>query len=127
MGAVLAQAELAAAALAVGSHPDEELAAIREVAIRGSDIVRQLMIYAGKESDVVEFIDVSKTVEEMYGLLKSTISKRAALVTDLSEHLPAVKARTAQLRQVVMNLVGNASDAIKDSNGVIRVTTQRVT
>jgi signal transduction histidine kinase len=126
LGAVLAQAELAAAGLAAGSHPDQELEAIREVAIRGSDIVRQLMIYAGKESDVLEFIDISKTVEEMYGLLKSAISKRATLVTDLSEHLPAIKARTAQIRQVVMNLVVNASDAIKDSNGVIRVTTQRV-
>jgi PAS domain S-box-containing protein len=127
LGAVLAQAELAVAGLAAGSPPHEELEAIKEVAIRGSDIVRQLMIYAGKESDVLEFINISKTVEEMYGLLKSAISKRAALVTDLSEHLPAVKARTAQLRQIVMNLVVNASDAIKDANGVIRVTTQRVT
>ena len=88
LGAVLAQAELAAAGLAAGSPPDQELEAIREVAIRGSDIVRQLMIYAGKESDVLEFIDISKTVEEMYGLLKSAISKRAVLVTDL-ERAPA--------------------------------------
>ena len=85
------------------------------------------MIYAGTESDVLEFIDIWKTVEEMSGLLKSAISKRAALVTDLGENLPAVKARTAQLRQVLMNLVVNASDAIKDGDGVIRVTTQRVT
>jgi len=127
LGAVLAQAELAAAGLAAGSNPYQELESIREVAIRGSDIVRQLMIYAGKESDVLEFIDMSKTVEEMCGLLKSAISKRAVLVTELSENLPAVKARTAQIRQVVMNLVVNASDAIKDSNGVIRVATQRVT
>jgi PAS domain S-box-containing protein len=127
LGAVLAQAELAAAGLAAGSHPDEELETIREVAIRGSDIVRQLMIYAGKEDDVFEFIDISNTVREIYGLLKSAISKRATLVTDLSEHLPPIKARPAQLRQVVMNLVVNASDALKDTNGVIRVTTQRVT
>jgi PAS domain S-box-containing protein len=127
LGAVLAQAELASAELAAGTPPDQELDAIREVALRGSDIVRQLMIYAGKESDVPEFIDISKTVEEMYGLLKSAISKRAALVTDLSDHLPAVKAHTAQLRQVLMNLVVNASDAITDSAGVIRVTTERVT
>jgi len=86
-----------------------------------------LMIYAGQENDVLEFIDISKTVQEMYGLLKSAISKRAVLVTHLSERLPAVNARTAQIRQVVMNLVVNASDAIKDINGVIRITTRRVT
>jgi CheY-like chemotaxis protein len=103
------------------------LETIKEVAIRGSDIVRQLMIYAGKESDAIEFIDISNTVKEMTGLLKSGISKRVALVTDLSEHLPPIKARPAQLRQVVMNLVVNASEAIKDSTGVVRVTTGRVT
>ena len=127
LGAVLTQAELASAELAFGSYPHGELEAIKEIAIRGSDIVRQLMMYAGTESDVVEFIDISETVEEMYGLLKSAISKRAVLVTDLSEHLPAVKARTAQLDQVLMNLVVNASDAIKGGDGVIRVTTRRVT
>ena len=68
-----------------------------------------------------------KTVEEMLGLLKVCISERATLVTDLGEHLPAVKARAAQLRQIVMNLVVNASDAIQDRDGVIRVTTRRVT
>jgi PAS domain S-box-containing protein len=127
LGAVLAQAELAAAGLAAGANPEEELETIRQVAIRGSDIVRQLMIYAGKEADVFEFIDISNTVREMHGLLKSAISKRAALITNLSEHLPPIKARPAQLRQVVMNLVVNASDALKDTNGEIRVTTQRVT
>jgi PAS domain S-box-containing protein len=127
LGAVLAQAELAAAGLAAGSYPNEELETIREVAIRGSEIVRQLMIYAGKEGDVFEFIHISNTVREMYGFLKSAISRRATLVTDLSEQLPPIKARPAELRQVVMNLVVNASDAIKDGDGIIRVTTQRVT
>ena len=49
LGAVLAQAELALDDLAGGSHPEEELKAIRDIAVRGSEIVRQLMIYAGKE------------------------------------------------------------------------------
>jgi two-component system cell cycle sensor histidine kinase/response regulator CckA len=127
LGAVLAQSELAETGIADGFYPHEELEAIREVAIRGSDIVRQLLIYAGAESDVPELIDISKTVEEMYGLLRSAVSKRVTLVTDLSEHLPAVKARTAQLRQVLMNLVVNAAESIKGGVGVIRVTTRRVT
>jgi hypothetical protein len=57
--------------LPTGANPSEELERIKEVAVRGSGIVRQLMIYAGKESDVLEFIDISKTIEGMSGLLKS--------------------------------------------------------
>jgi CheY-like chemotaxis protein len=124
---MLAQAELATAELASGSDADEELKQIREAAIRGSEIVRQLMIYAGKEGEVVELTDVSKAVEAMLGLLKVSVSRHATIVTDLAESLPAVKARPAQLRQIVMNLVVNASDAIRDRDGIIRVTTRCVT
>ena len=60
LGGVLAQAELAAEELAAGSDPQQELKEIRDAAIRGSEIVRQLMIYAGKESDVVEPVDMSR-------------------------------------------------------------------
>ena len=127
LGAVLAQTELAMAELGPGSDANEELNSIRDVAIRGSEIVRQLMIYAGKESDVLEPVDVSKAVQGMLGLLKVAVSRHVALVTDLGEDLPAVRARGAQLSQIVMNLVVNASDALGDRDGVIRVTTRHVT
>ena len=127
LGGVLAQAELAAVELADGSDPRQELKEIRDAAIRGSEVVRQLMIYAGKESDVVEPVDVSRTVQEMLGLFKASVSKHATLVTDLRDDLPAVNARAAQIRQILMNLVVNASDALKDRDGVIRVITERVT
>ena len=83
LGAVLAQAELALAELAEGASPEGELNAIRDVAMRGSEIVRELMIYAGKESEVLEPVDVSEIVEGMLELLKISISKHATLETDL--------------------------------------------
>lgn len=126
LGGVLAQTELAMAELATGSHPDEELKAIRDVAIRGSEIVRQLMIYAGRESEVLGPVDVSKVVEGMLGLFKVTVSRHATLVTNLDEDLPAVQARTAQLSQIVMNLVVNASEAIGNRDGAIRVSTEHI-
>ena len=56
----------------------------------------------------------------MLELLKVSVSKRALLETDLGQDLPAVRANRAQIRQIVMNLVMNASDAIGDRDGVIR-------
>jgi PAS domain S-box-containing protein len=127
LGAVVAQAEVAMAELAAGSPPDQELKAIRDVAIRGSEIVRQLMIYAGKESDILELVDVSHVVEGILSLLKVGVSRHAVVVPKLSEGLPPVRARAAQVSQIVMNLVVNASDALGDRDGVIRVTTQHIT
>ena len=128
LGTVLAQAELAQAELADGSDPQEELERIRYVSIRGSEIVRQLMIYAGKERDDPSGpVDVSRIVREMHELLKVSVSKHVVLEMDLGINLPAVQASPAQLRQVVMNLITNASEAIGDRKGLIRVTTRPVT
>jgi PAS domain S-box-containing protein len=124
LGGVLAQAELALSEVAAGLNPEEELRAIRDVAIRGSEIVRELMIYAGKESAAEGLVDVSRIVREMLELLKVSVSKHAVLETDLGEDLLAARVNAAQLRQIVMNLVTNASDAIGDRDGVIRVTTR---
>jgi PAS domain S-box-containing protein len=127
LGGILAHSELALAELASGSRPEEELRRIRAVAIRGAEIVRQLMIYAGQENEVLELVDVTRIVEDMIELLQVSVSKHSALETDLGKNLPPVRANPAQIRQVVMNLITNASDAIGDRDGVICVTTRRVT
>ena len=126
LGAVEAQAELALVELDAGASCKEELEMIREVSMRGSEIVRQLMIYAGKETEAVGLINLSEIVEEMLPLLKVTLSKHAVLTADLARDLPPTRAGAAQLRQILMNLITNASDAIGDREGVIHVTTRRL-
>ena len=127
LGMVLAQADLALADVAAGECPEEELRRIQAVAIRGSEIGRQLMIYSGAESEALALVDVSRTIQEMLEFLKVSVSKHAVLETDLGRNLPAITATPAQLRRLVMNLVTNASEAIGDKDGVIRVTTSKAT
>jgi PAS domain S-box-containing protein len=123
LGAVVAQTDLALAEVAEGASPEEPLQIIRSVAIRGAGIVRQLMIYAGQEKAVSEAVDLSSLVREMMDLLKVVISKHATLKTDLAANLPAIEANPAQIRQVLMNLVINASEAIGAHDGIISVRT----
>ncbi len=127
LGGVLASSELALAALAEGSSPAEELHRIQDASIRGGEIVRQLMVYAGEEAEVLEAVDVSEIVKDMLELLKVSVSKHVKVDTDLGTGLRAVRANPSQIRQVVMNLFYNASEAIGDRDGVIRVTTAQVT
>jgi PAS domain S-box-containing protein len=123
LGGILASAELVLAACAEGSPPDEAaLSRIKTSAIRGGEIVRQLMIYSGEEGQSFTSVDVSRLVNEMLELLKVSISKRATLKVNLSGELPAVRANAAQLRQVVLNLITNASEALGEHEGVISVT-----
>jgi PAS domain S-box-containing protein len=127
LGAVQAQAELASTELDAGSSGQEELKAIREVAVRGSEIVRQLMIYSGTEIEDAGLVDLSNIVDEMLSLLKVSVTKRAVIETHLDRDLPPIRASAAQLRQIVLNLITNSSDALGDRDGVIRMITKRVT
>jgi two-component system cell cycle sensor histidine kinase/response regulator CckA len=128
LGGILAEAELVEADLAADLSPAEEIARIKAVAIRGAEIVRELMIYAGQDqASTIEPVDLSRLTKEMLELLKVSISKQVALKINLDKKLPAVWGNAPQIRQVVMNLVINASEAIGEKEGVIRVATSRLT
>ena len=123
LGSIHANAEIAEAEGADGSFPAEEIQAIKTISIRASEIVRQLMIYAGHDRSDSEPLDLSRLVKEMLELIRISISKCAVLKTDLAKDLPAVLGNGPQIQQVVMNLVLNASDALGETGGEITVTT----
>jgi PAS domain S-box-containing protein len=125
LGGIVAQAELASANLAEGAGPEEELMNIRAVAVRGAEIVRQLMAYAGQETDTLELVDISRLVEETIELLNLVVPKRVALRLLLGKDGPLVLANPAIMRQILINLVTNAAEAIGDRDGVIGITTTR--
>ncbi len=91
--------------------------------LRAAELTQQMLAYSGKGRFVVHPHDLNRVVEEMVHLLQVTISKRITLRFNLRPDLPAVEADAAQIQQVVMNLVTNASDAIGDADGVIVLTT----
>jgi PAS domain S-box-containing protein len=121
LGGILTNCELVLSELPGNSPGSGEVQAIKSVADRAAEIVRQMMAYAGQESPALETVDVSGLVSDMLQLLKVSISKSAELKVDLPASLPAVRANAAQIRQVVMNLITNASEAIGDKAGLITV------
>ena len=125
LGSIMADSELALDDLPVASRARESVARINGVALHAAEIVRQLLAYAGQEKPLFEPVDVSALVGEMLQLLKVSISKQAVLNVNLPQTLPPVRANAAQVRQVVMNLVMNASEALGANGGTITVATDR--
>ena len=80
-----------------------------------------MLAYAGKASFALERVELRELVEEMAHLLKTAISKKAILNLNLERGLPPIEADPSQIRQIVMNLIINASEAIGDRSGVITV------
>jgi two-component system, cell cycle sensor histidine kinase and response regulator CckA len=127
LGGILAEAQLVEDEIPPGSPAVEDVHRIKALAARASEIVRQLMVYAGRETSDFEPVDLSRLVEEMLELLKVSISKHAILKTELEADIPKVRGQAAQLRQIAMNLIINASEALGERDGVITVTTSLVT
>jgi len=101
----------------------ERLEQIETCALRAAELTNQMLAYSGKARFCVQPLDLSDIVREMSNLLETAISKSARLDLRLAGSLPAVAADGAQLRQVVMNLITNASDAVGERVGTITVTT----
>jgi PAS domain S-box-containing protein len=126
LGSIVANSELVLADLSPGSPAHEGVESIKAVAERAAGIVRELLAYGGQENPAFEEVDLGLLVREMLDLLKVSIAKYASLKVDIGPGLPTVRANAAQLRQVVMNLITNASEALVPEGGQIVVTAERV-
>ena len=80
-----------------------------------------MLAYSGKGKFVVEILGLDEIVTGQAELIKAAVSKMAVVTLDLAPDTPAVEADATQLRQVVMNLITNASEAIGEANGTITV------
>ncbi len=120
---VLGNASLARMDLPGGSPVLHFVDQIEVAAQRAAELCRQMLAYAGKGRFVVHELDLSALVKETAHLLECSIATEVALEFHLADDLPAVKADATQLRQIVMNLVLNASEAIGDKSGIVSITT----
>jgi PAS domain S-box-containing protein len=105
-------------------HPSNpHLLQIHAAAQRAAALTQQLLAYAGKAPFASRAVDLSALVGEMASLLSVTVSKRARLQYAL-DHRPApITADPAQVQQVVLNLITNASEALGERGGTIALTT----
>ncbi len=123
---VLGNADLARLHLAADSPAAEHVDEVIRATQRAAELTQQLLAYSGRGSFESRQLDLSDEVREMATLLRTAISKQAALVWDLESDLPVVMVDPTQIRQVVMNLITNASDALDDRPGTITLRTGRV-
>ncbi len=119
--AVMGNVSMAMMDLAPTSPVREHLLEAEKATERAADLARQMLAYSGKGRFIVQRVNLRDVVEEMVPMLQASISKKAILRFDFAEDMPTIEADVTQLRQIILNLVINASDAIGDRTGVIGI------
>ncbi len=117
--------------LALEDHKSSENAqhhvqAVIDSCQRAADLANQLLAYSGKGQFVLAPVNLSEVVADLRNLLMASISKKAVVEFELADDLPAVECDVTQIRQVLMNLIVNASDALENRMGTILLQTGKV-
>jgi len=120
---MLGHADLALTKLPADAPSRQNLEEVIISAQRAADLANQLLAYSGEGKFITETANISDMVEEMGSLLKVSISKKAILDFNLNQPSSAIKCDPTQIRQVIMNLIVNASDALEGKPGNISITT----
>lgn len=123
---VLGNAAMAQRELVSDHAAMEYLKQIEEITLRAADLCRQMLAFCGKGQFLLSRIDLSHLIEETTSLIQASISKKVVVRFDLQEGLPSCEGDESQLRQVIMNVVINASDAVGDRSGYITIRTGAV-
>jgi len=126
LSAVLGYSELALTTLSPQSPAQEYISEIEKAAKRAAALSRQMLAYSGRGKFVIELINLNDLVREMGHLLSVSVSKSVALHYNFTESIPLLEGDATQIRQVVMNLITNASEAIGEQSGVISISTGKM-
>ncbi len=121
--AMLGNASLSLTELPAESIVRSKIEAIETAAKRAAELTKQLLAYSGSLNHEQSSFDLSKVVEEMGHLLTVAISRNVVLNYDLAEQPISIIGDITQVRQVIMNLLTNGSDAVGERSGLITIRT----
>ena len=121
---ILGNSHVVLADLEPASPQRERLRRIHTAAEYAAELVEQILTYSGKPSVDLKPLDLSRVVEDMQPLLHASATGRCDLELDCDRGLPAVEADATQIRQIILNLTTNASEAAGDLGTTVTIRTR---
>jgi PAS domain S-box-containing protein len=124
LGVILGQSELALSEMASGSRTYNRLMEIRSASLRSSNLTRQLLAFARKQTISPRVLNLNDAIASMIKMIRRLIGEDIDLIWQPSEDIFPVFMDPGQIDQILANLCVNARDAISGS-GRISIRTRR--
>ncbi len=122
---VMGYLDLAIDGLTQGEISKENLIIAREEAAKAAEVSKLMLTYLGQATGKKKSLDLSELCCELKPLLEFSLPDNVILETDLQSPGPIIKANADQIRQVLVNLVTNAWEAVGDSPGSIQLSVKK--
>jgi len=126
LAVMLGNCRLALQDLEPDSPSRQRLLRVRSAGEQAAGLVEQMLTYSGKPSDSRMPLDLSRLAAELLDLLRASVLEKCTIEPDLEGNLPRVDGDPSQICQVILNLVMNASDAMKEDAGTVAIRTGTV-
>jgi len=124
--AILGYADLAISTVGPHSPATEYLNGITSSSRKAAEMIKQILAYSGKGKFTLEKIDLNALLIDTSQMFSISISKKAVLKFNYSSEPVIMEGDPSQIRQIIMNLVINASEAFSEKSGVIELSTGRM-
>ena len=121
--AIMGNAELARADIPRDSPAQKGLVEIDSISRDAADLCKQMLAYSGRGQFYVHPLNLTEVIESMAHLLNVSVEKNAIIKSELDPTVPSIEGDSSQIRQLVMNLITNASEAMGKKVGTITLRT----
>ncbi len=122
---IMGNADLALSEVPAHSELHEFIEEIKKSSVRASELTHLMLAYSGRGKFVVGPLDMNRLIRETHHLVKAAVSKKINIEYCLHD-IPFMEGDAAQIRQLLMNLLINAAEAIGEGEGTITVETSLV-
>jgi PAS domain S-box-containing protein len=123
LSGILGYAELALEDLPATASARTDIEAVIKATHDAAQLTSQMLAYSGKGHFVIQPVYLNTLIQETYELLEASIAKNCLAPYHSEDQLPAIKADTRQIRQVILNMLINAAEAIDTPGGTITLIT----
>jgi PAS domain S-box-containing protein len=121
LGIIMGNAELAMDDVPDWNPAKECLREIRTASFRAKEVVRQILSFARKTTTALKPLELNAIVRESLKLMRASIPAMIDIQQDIPSEPKTILGDPTEIHQIAINLCTNASHAMKDTGGVLKV------